>query len=411
MFSVWFMLVLLLGASGFFSASETAVMSTGRLRARLLAEQGKAQASTLLNLLEEPNRLLSTILVGNNIVNIAASAIATALAIDRYGRAGAGIATLGMTLAILVFGEILPKSYAAYASDRVALAVARPISFLSIVLGPLVSFLSWITRLLLRAMDSPTDDRAIVTEEEIRSLITLGHQEGVLDPDEEEILHSVFEFRDTVASEVMTPRLDMPSVEVNEPVDVAAARMLESGVSRLSAYETTADNLIGVVHIEDVLRAKVGGDVERVKDLVRPALVVPESKPVGELFEQMRHQRVSAAIVADEYGSSSGVITLDDLVEDIVGELWDEHDPAQEARIKAVDERSSIIDGRISIDEINEVLDTSLPDEYAHTLGGWIFHSLGRLPKVGDLVQADGVEFRVESMDHWRVDRVRVRKL
>lgn len=403
-------LLILLAASAFFSAAETAIMSLGRLRAHILTEQGNSAGRILEDLLADPNRLLSTILIGNNIVNIAASAIATAVAINKYGSAGTGIAAVIVTIAVLVFGEILPKSIAANSTDKVALLLARPVYFISILFRPVVTVFAGFTRLVLRVVGGPAEAAGIVTAEEIRSLITIGHQQGVLEPAEEEILHSVFEFRDTVASEVMTPRLDVPAVEVNDSVDTAAACILENGVTRLAAYEATPDNLVGVVHIEDVLRAEVEGSAERVKDLVRTALVVPESKSVGDLFEQMRKQRVSSAIVADEYGSSAGLINLEDLVEHLVGDLYDEHDPADE-RIQAVDENSTLVDGRLSIDEINEALDTHLSEENAHTLGGWIFDTLGRLPKAGDIVHSDDVEFKVESMDHWRVDRVRIRKL
>lgn len=216
---------------------------------------------------------------------------------------------------------------------------------------------------------------------------------------------------DTIASEVMTPRLDMPTINTTANVDEAAEQLLSYGVNRLAIYEGNPDTVVGVVHMEDVLKAKVQGRPILAKELVRAALVVPESKSVGDLFEKMRKDRISAALVADEYGTVAGIITLEDLVEYIVGDLCDEHDPKEDDRIQAVDEQSSIIDGRLAIDEINDALDINLPTDVAHTVGGWIFHTLGRLPKVGDALECHGVEFKVVSMDNWRVDRVRVKKL
>jgi CBS domain containing-hemolysin-like protein len=215
---------------------------------------------------------------------------------------------------------------------------------------------------------------------------------------------------DTLVSEVMTPRLDMPIITTEASVDEAAELFLSYGVNRLAIYEGNPDAMLGVVHMEDVLKAKVQGEPFCAKELVRTALVVPESKPVGELFETMRKDRVSVALVADEYGTAAGIITMDDLVEYIVGDLWDEHDPEEEDRIQAVDEQSSIIDGRLTVDEINDALSINLPTDAAHTVGGWIFHNLGRLPRVGDTLECHGVEFKVVSMDNWRIDRVRVHK-
>ncbi len=409
--TAWLVLALLLVISAFFSAAETAIISVGRLKARVLDEQQRSGARVLRDLLADPNRLLTTILVGNNAANVAASAIATAAAIRYLGATGTGVAAVGMTVIILVLGEIMPKSYAAHYAERVALALAGPVRLAGVLLAVPVQAFTWLSRVSLRLFGVSGQRGVVVTEDEIRSLISIGHEQGVVDQAEEEILHSVFEFTDTAASEVMTPRHDMPAVPAAAAVDEAAGHLLQQGVTRLAVYEGTTDNVVGVVHMEDVLKAKVEGAPLVVAELLRPALVVPETKPVGDLFERMRKDRVSAALVADEYGTVAGMITLEDMVEHIVGDLWDEHDPAEDDWIKPLDAQSSIIDGRLSVDETNDALAVGLPTDKAHTVGGWIFHRLGRLPKVGDAVESQGVEFRVEAMDGWRVDRVRVKKL
>jgi len=407
MFLTILVLVFLLLCSSFFSGSETSMMSVGRLKARFLVEQGEKRANTLLTLLENPNRLLTTILIGNNIVNIAASSIATAFAIDLLGPKGTGVAAAVMTVLVLIFGEILPKTYAAYYAEKTSLIVAGPIYQLSRLLSPLIAVFTWLSGVLLRFFGSE-DPPKLVTAEEIRSMVSLGHQEGVLESAEGEIIHNVFEFTDTIVQEIMIPRPDLTLVDAEAAVKEAASLMVEKNESRLAVFEEDKANIIGVVHIEDVLAAVMKGGEEKVRTIMRSAFVVPETKPVGDLFEQMRKERISSALVVDEYGTVSGMVTLDELVEDIVGELQDEH-YEEEGAVTGAD-GDIILHGSLNIAEANELLDLDLPDEHANTLGGWLFHTLGRLPKVGDVVRYNNMEFRVDEMERWRISRVRVTK-
>lgn len=401
-------LFFLLACSAFFSATETAMMSLGVVKAHILAEQGDHRAKRVQALLNNPNRLLTTLLIGNNIVNIAASVIATALAISWWGPKGTGIAAIIMTVLVLLFGEIIPKSYAVHFTEKIALATAKPVHFLSVVLLPLISVFTWLSDVFLHLFGSQ-ERTSLVTAEEIRSMVSLGHQEGVLEEAEGEIIHNVFKFADTTAEDIMTPRLDLPAIHIDATVDEAAQMMVKYNTDHLAAYQEDRSAIIGVIHIEDILAAKISASTQTVRHLMREAFLVPETKPVDDLFAQMRKERISSAIVADEYGSTTGMVTLDDLVENIVGDLHDEHDVDQDEPVVAMD-GDTILNGRLAIDEVNELLETALPSDYVSTLGGWIFHTFGRLPEPGDTITYDDWEYQVVSMDRWRVDKVRARK-
>jgi putative hemolysin len=403
---IWMVLSLLLVGSSLLKACEMALLNADRLS--VWFTNPRESSSQTVELLNAPERLMATTLIGRTVVNTIFTVLITRICLERNGGYAVISAIVATITLILVIGEIAPRAVASVKAQQITLWAAQPLHLLSVLLQPLVYAVCAGNTLIMRFWGGRQEPEAIVTEADIRSLISLGHEQGVLEHDEEEMLTSVFEFRDAVASEVMTPRLDLPSVSITAELNEAASCMLKQGVSRLAAYETHTDHITGVVHIEDVLRAKMEGRECLVQELVRPALVVPESKSVADLFNQMRKKRISTAIVADEYGSSSGVITLENLVEHIVGDLWDEHDPDGDENTCMVNEGVGFVDGRLSIDEVNDALNLRLSDEYAHTLGGWIFHTLGRLPREGDIVTLDDVEFTVVSMDRWRVDKVRV---
>ncbi|HHT28543.1 MAG TPA: HlyC/CorC family transporter [Firmicutes bacterium] len=406
---IWVTLGLLLVGSSLFRTCETAFLYADRssLRYADTAEKSGRYA----DMWRKPGRLAATTLLGGVVVNTTFTVLITLTALERYGRYAAIVAVMFAALLILAIGEVFPRVVGSVKAQQISLWALRPLQLLSVLLQPFVHMVLTGNRLITRLLGGPQEPVVMVTTADIRSLISLGHEQGVLEHEEEEMLTSVFEFRDAVAGEVMTPRLDLPLVPVTAGIDEAADCMLQQGVSRLAAYESHPDQIIGVVHIEDVLRAKMDGRDCLVHELARPALVVPESKSVADLLNQMRKTRVSTAIVADEYGSSSGVITLEDLVEHIVGDLWDEHDPdhAEDGFISG--ESGGVVDGRLSIDELNDALNIRLSDEHAHTLGGWIFHTLGRLAQQGDSVTYADVEFKVVAMDRWRVDKVRVTHL
>lgn len=396
----------LLLCSAFFSASETALTALSRLRVRTLAEQGVAQAQLLTQLTEDRARSISAILIGNNVVNVSASTIATALAINVWGPVGAGISAVFMTLAILIFGEIIPKSLTTYYVEPVAFFVARPILFFSKLFSPVITVFGGLSRLLVRRLGGGRAT-AQVTEEDIRTLIALGQEEGVLDEHEHELLRSVFHFGETTAEEVMVPRMDIVAVPVTATREELLQTFAETQFSRLPVYDGDLENIVGAVHLKDFVRSfhESGSGLA---DILRPVLFVPETMAIEDIFTRMKRQRISVAVVLDEYGQVVGLLTSSDLVEEIMGRFLDEHDEADDELV-ALGEGTIEVDGSYLIDDLNEEFQLSLPGDVVHTIGGYIFHRLGRVPRVKDRVALSAtLEAVVLEMNGRRVGKVRL---
>lgn len=402
---LWAVAALLL-CSAFFSASETALTAISRLRIRTLVEQGVTKANLLAELTEEPAKVITAILIGNNVVNIVASTIATAVAIDIWGPVGAGISAAFMTLMILTFGEILPKSIATYYVETVSLLVARPIFLLTRVLSPVIAVFNGLFGLIVRWFGGERSS-ATVTEDEIRTIIALGQEHGVLEKHEHDIIRSVFHFGETTAEEVMVPRVDIKAVPITASPEELAQAFAETQFSRLPVYEGTLENIIGAVHMKDFVRAYHGNGVSLV-ELVRPVLFVPETLAIEAIYTRMKRQRISTAIVLDEYGQTVGMLTRSDIVEEIMGDFVDEHGELNGEPI-ALNEGTIEVDGSYLLEDLNEEFQLSLPTDVVNTVGGYIFHKLGRIPKVNDrLILADNVEALVVEMNGRRVGKVRL---
>ncbi len=406
-FAVLFLLLLV---SAFFSASETAVFSANKMRIRHMAEEGERKAILTRSLLEQPSRLISTILVGNNIVNIAATALATSIAIGIFGDAGTGIATGVMTLLVLVFGEITPKTFAAKRAEFVALRVSRAIGLFGKLFYPVVLILNFITGIIVKLLGGSYPERSIVTEEEIRMLVGVGQEEGLLDEDEKEMIESIFEFDDTVVREVMVPRIDIIAADEKEDIEYVINLVVAVGHSRIPVYGQTIDNIVGVIYVKDLLQPLLErGEEREIAELMRPAYYVPESKKVRDLFAEMRKEKIHMAIVLDEYGGTAGIVTIEDLIEEIVGEIQDEFDN-EEIPVEVQDDGSYLVDARMPIDDINDLLDFDLPDEEFDTISGLVFNSLGRIPVEGESVEIDGLKIVVEKVVGRRITKLRLIK-
>ncbi|MGH2437667.1 MAG: hemolysin family protein [bacterium] len=406
------LLILLLLLSAFFSGSETALLAANKLRLRHLDEEGNRRAGIVRRLLEEPGRVLTALLVGNNIVNVAATVFATAIAVQRWGlQSGALYALLGMTLLLLIVGEITPKTFAAKYADRLAIWVARPIAWFTVLLTPIIRVLSLLSNLLLRPFGGRVNLASpLVTEEEIRLLVKVGEEEGVIQEDEREMIHSIFEFGDTVAREVMVPRIDMVSVADTATVANGLRLVREEGHSRLPVYHESVDQIAGVVHVKDLITyVQDGRESAPITEAARPAYFIPESKPLDSLFREMRRKKVHMAIVVDEYGGTAGLVTIEDLLEEIVGPILDEYD-VEEKLLEVINENVAVVDGRLSLEEVNEQLGLDLPVEEVDTIGGFVYSLLGHVPSQGETVSYDGVELFVERLEGHRVARVRITK-
>lgn len=409
--------VALLGAlilsSAFFSGSEIALFRLSRTRRRHLMEEGVKGAATVDSLMKRPNRTLITILIGNNLVNIAAASLATLLAIRVFGPAGVGIATIGMTIFVLIIGEITPKAYGARHSQQVSIRVAPPLRLLQLVFLPVVIVLEKITDSMFRLFGAKrTEERTFMSSDEIRTLIDMGTEEGVLEEDEQEMIHGVISFGELIAKEVMVPRTDLVCLHADASLDDAVKVANKSGFSRLPIYEGNKDNMIGVLYAKDLLRVLAEHENgATVRSLMRPAVFIPETNTLDDVLTELQDKQVHLAIVVDEYGGTSGIVTMEDLLEEIVGEIFDEYDRSREA-IRTINEDTAVIDARVHVDDVNEALDTEIPeDEAFETIGGFVYHSLGRLAEEGEVFESHGVKVRVEKVSNRRILRVRMQRL
>ncbi len=403
-------LLALLFMSAFFSLSETALISSNKLRIRKLGEEGIESALVVQRLMEHPNRLLATILVGNNIANVSAAAIATSLAINFFGSKGVGIAIGVFTFLILVFGEITPKSLGFQKAERISLLVAKPLDFLVNVLYPLVRVLAFITKIILKPFGGEvTKLSPYVTEEEIKMLVEVGEREGTIEKREREMIHSIFEFTDKVAREVMIPRVDMDCVDVNLNLNKALNIVLRTKHHRIPVYQGSIDNIVGIVNAHDLLHYLKEQKGANLRDIARSAYYVPETKKLGELFREMQEKKTQIAIVVDEYGGTAGLITLEDLLEEIVGEILDEYD-AEEPPIEILDEHRVLADAKTSIRELNKTVGLNLPEEDFETIGGLVFNKFGRIPSAGEKIRIKNITITVEKMRGRRISKLKITK-
>jgi CBS domain containing-hemolysin-like protein len=402
-------LVVLLFLSGFFSGSETALVSVNKLRIRKLAEERVKGARAANDLLQKPNRMLATILLGNNLINVLAAAIATNLAITFFGSTGIGIATGIMTLFILVFGEITPKGYATKNAEKVTLKIAAPISILCRVLSPVVWMITILTRRLIRLVGGdPGIVAPFITEEEIKFLVEIGEEEGVIEKEEKEMIKGVFEFGEMTAKEVMVPRIDIKRLASEETLSSALEHILSTGHSRTPVFEGNIDNIVGLLYTKDLLRYLREGKRDiPIKHIIREAYFVPESKALDELLKEMQEKKIQMAIVVDEYGGTAGLVTLEDILEEIVGEILDEYD-VEEVGIRKLGDGSFLVDAKTDIDEINDALNMNLPSEEFDSIGGLLFNLIGKIPDIGDRVEVNGVDLIVEKMRVRRITKIRM---
>ncbi|MCU4802002.1 hemolysin family protein [Halobacteria archaeon HArc-gm2] len=408
-------IVVLIGLSAFFSSSEIAMFSLPSHRLEALVEDGKPGARTLERLKSDPHRLLVTILVGNNLVNIAMSSIATGLLAYLLGNQGLAVAisTFGITAVVLLFGESAPKSYAVENTESWALRIARPLKLAETVLLPLIVLFDYLTRQVNRITGGRAAiETSYVTREEIQDIIETGEREGVLDEEEREMLQRTLRFNNTIAKEVMTPRLDMDAISTEASVDEAIEECINGGHARLPVYEGSLDNVIGIVHILDLVRDRTYGEADRdvdLEDLIEPTLHVPESKNVDDLLTEMRSERLHMVIVIDEFGTAEGLVTMEDLTEEIVGEILEGE---EEVPIEFVSEDVAVVKGEVNIEEVNEALGIDLPEgEEFETIAGFIFNRAGRLVEAGETIEYDGVEIRVERVENTRIMKARLRRL
>ena len=396
-----FIVCLLLSA--FFSASETALLSVSKIRMRTLAEEGNKKAKNVEKLLENTDALLSTILVGNNLVNILATSLSTSLAISMFGSSGVGIATAIVTVLILIFSEITPKSLSAKYSDTLALSVAQALSFLVVLFKPIVVVLNFISGLIIRLFGGKLEVAPAITEEEIKTVVTVGHEAGVLETEEKEMIHNVFAFGDTEIREIMTPRINVVSVGDDVTYEELMETYKKEQFSRLLVHSQSYDEVIGVLNMKDLLFKNIDPSTFNVTDYMRDAYIVYEFNHVSDVFASMRNARVSMAVVLDEYGVMSGLVTFEDIIEEIVGNIDDEYDKEEEELIKQIGERTYLVDGTMSFNEINDEIGTHFESEEFESIGGMVLGACNGVPALHHKLILDEVEIEVEKIHKNRI--------
>lgn len=402
-------LIILLIFSAFFSSSETALTTVNLIRIRTLAEAGDRRARRVLKVTENKGKMLSAILIGNNLVNISASSLATILATNLLGSVGAGIATGIMTILVLIFGEISPKTLATLKAEKLALSVAPVILFLMKILTPVIFVINALSYSFLRLFRvDPTRGSEALTESELRTIINESHECGELQADSHEVINNIFDFHDAQAKEIMVPRIDMTVANINCTYDELLAIYSEDKLTRIPIYEDTQDNIVGIVNMKDLLLVK-DREKFKIKKIMREPFFTYEHKNTAELFIKMRDESISMAIVLDEYGDVAGLITLEDLIEEIVGEIRDEYDE-EEIEIQSVGEREYEVLGSMSIDDVADDLGIPVESEDYDSIAGYVFGLLDHLPAVDDNVTDEhGIYYKVLSMDKNRIERLFIR--
>ncbi len=397
----------LLAVSAFLAASEISLVSVNRFRIRSLSEEGNRKARVLEGVLEQPNRFLSTILMLTLLVQVGASAIATGLALAFELPLAAAIATGVMTFFIFIFSEMAPKTYATNHPERVALTVAPVVKVLSAVFYPVVRLLILISNGVIRMFGGKTiKEGPFVTEGDIKALVSAAEEQDVIEEEEKKLIHSIFDFGDTLVREVMIPRTDMVMLEDEAGLEEALEVIMRTGFSRIPVYHRDFDHIIGVLYAKDLLPYLKRGESDvKPKDLLREAYFVPETKRVSELLTELRTLTIHMAIVLDEYGGTSGLVTIEDLLEEIVGEIFDEYDSAMELYENLGDGRYTF-DARIPIDDMNELLGTHLPAHQWDTLGGLMYNLMGKIPKQGESVTFEGMRLTAQKVVGRRIYKV-----
>lgn len=406
-------LVVLLILSAFFSSAETAFTTVNKIYMRTLSQNGEKRAERVLQITENSGKMLSAILIGNNVVNLSASSLATTLAIGMVGNVAAGVATGILTLLILIFGEISPKTIATLRADKLALAYSGIIWWIMTVLTPVIFVVNWLAQCFLRAAGvRPDEEIRAMTEEELRTIVDVGQESGVIEDEEREMIHNLFDFGDDKAKEVMIPRIDMCFIDVNSSYDEMLAIYRDSYFSRLPVYEESTDNVIGILNMKDVLAYEGNREEMSIRAVMREPFFTYENKNTYELFKEMKEKAVNLAVVLDEYGVTAGLITMEDLLEEIVGEIRDEYDTDEEADYEIVTEGEEYrVSGSMSLDDFGELIGVRYQSEDSDTLGGFLLELLEHFPEEGESYETkEGVRFTILSMDKKRIETVLVKK-
>ncbi len=409
------------------SLAHAALVNAHKTKLRTLADGGDENAAYTLKIAEDATRLLASHQLASILIRFIAASVLTLtlgqvevrwleslnIAKDWAGWLGYGSAILVGALLMVLFGDMIPSAIASSRPDTLAMLAARPMGVLMTLLSPLSRLMLWVSN-RVAGMFGGKGDITYVTEEEIKTLVDAGSEEGVLEDEEKEMIYSIFQFGDTIAREIMIPRIDIMALEAEESLDAALDVILKKGHSRIPIYEDSIDNIIGLIYAKDLLklwRDQKGTTGRKVREVIRPAYFVPESKKAGDLLADLQQRKIHLAIVVDEYGGTAGLVTIEDLIEEIVGDIQDEYDPDEEAEYTKITDDEILFDAGINLGEVNDLLDVELPTDESDTLGGYVFSVMGKVPLAGEVIRENNLVITVETITGRRIRKVRVQKL
>lgn len=389
--------------------SETALMALSKIRIRHMVEEGVKGAKLVEKLAEDPSRLLGAILIGNNIVNIGASALATSVAVKAFGEGAVGVVTIVMTILVLIFGEITPKSIAKQNSESVALKVSKIINIVVKLFRPFIAIFTAISGLFIRLLGGdPKATEPFITEEELKTMVGVSEEEGVLEDVEKEMIFNVFEFADSQVKDVMVQRVDIVAVDINATYDEVINIIKTEQFSRIPVYNQNIDDVIGILNVKDLIIASQSKENFKISDYMREPYYTFEFKKISELFNEMKKTRNHMSVVLDEYGGNVGIVTIEDLIEEVVGEIEDEYDDEEDNDIIVVKEDEYIVDGSARLDHIGDLIGVTMESEEFDSVGGLVIGELGRFPEQSEEVNLNNIRFVVEEVDKNRIKKVRI---
>lgn len=403
------LIVIIIGImlSAFFSSSETALTSLNIFKIRQMEKNGVDKAPLVRKLDENIGSVLTTILIGNNIVNIVTTTVATLFFTDVMGPRGAVISPIILTIVVLIFGEVTPKNIAAANSEKLALKVASPIRFLDVIFKPISFLLGKITGLISSAFISEEENSNLVTEEDLKTIVDVSEEQGVINNEESEMINNVFEFGNSDVSDIMTPRTNMEAIAVDCDQEELNELLKNTNHSRIPVYGKNIDNIVGILHMKDIVSSIAEGKQLNLEDIIRPAFYVYDNMHIFDLFTNMRSENVSLAIVIDEYGGTSGLVTIEDIVEELVGEIDDEYD-TDEKDIFKVDERTFLVKPSLHLSDFNDYFDVELEEFKNDSIGGYVIDHLARIPVEGDIVEVDNMILTVDKVDRYKIEMLKV---
>jgi CBS domain containing-hemolysin-like protein len=401
-------LVVLILFSALFSGIETALMSLNMIKVNTLVKQNKKGSKALYRIKQNPHKLIITILIGNNLVNIGAASFATVVFTNLFGSSGIGISTGVMTFLILVFGEITPKTFATQNAERVSLIVARPVELLSIILSPIVKIFEYIAKFMSKLLGSKKEEK--LSEEELKTIVTMGAKEGILNKEAAEMMHNILEFRGTKVTDVMTPDINIEMLDGKKKLKDVIDFIVKSPYSRYPVYLESKDKVIGILDVDDVLKYTKSGKLDIVvKSIVRPPFFVPESKEIDDLLTEFEGKKIPLAIIVDEYGDISGLVTVEDILEEIVGNIFDKS-KRENVYIKRINDKLIRVDAKASVEEINELLHLGLKEGRFDTIAGFIEHKLQRIPKKGEKIRLKNITIEIDEATNQGIKSVKIIK-